>query len=460
MVSRRLLNRLLHSLTLPTHREALGWWIVTRSFLFTIWGLFGFYTQSDVIYYHESITALFHGAHPSTVLVEYPTPLIWLLSLPYILGLGTTTGYFIVFVGAFLAADALTGYVLWHSAHQYGTNPRPAAAFWIWFAIAIGPIMYMRLDLLTAILTAAGLIALVRTRRFISGAMIAIGAAIKLWPALLWPPTIVDRKAARSATLGFLTVGGGLALVSLLYGGWERLVSPLTWQSDRGLQVESVFATPLLIARLFDPSRWEVYNSKYNAFEVLGPGTVLLTQVATIATIAGGIVILVLYIGWLRRKDRTAIEAGTLMIIATLIMVITNKTFSPQYMIWLAGPVAALLTISARRPELLAAGEPLFAWFKRPSHIGKDEHLVGPLTLARHIAIWTLVLTVLTQLIYPLLYSHLIEMRVLTPLATIILVVRNVALVYFSIRLIALAFRSIAFQPAETKLPRSRDRRS
>jgi len=237
-----------------------------------------------------------------------------------------------------------------------------------------------------------------------------------------------------------------LALASLLYAGWDRLISPLTWQSDRGLQIESIYATPVMIARLFSRDTWTVYVSKYNAFEIAGPGTIFLTQVASVATILGGITMVVLYIGWLTRKERTPIEAGTLMIIATLIMIITNKTFSPQYMIWLGAPVAALLTISARHPELLPDQGHLFSWIPRPKHLTQDEHLVGPLTLARHIAIWTLALTLLTQAIYPVLYSYLTTIRWLTPLALLVLALRNVGLAYFSIRLVILALRSIAFK--------------
>ena len=435
-----------NSLLLPTHHHALGWWLGTRITIFTVWFMFGLGTQGDIIYYYESISGLFHGIPASQVLTEYPTPLIWMLSIPYIVGMGTEFGYLVVFMGLFVMGDALMGYVLWRSARQYGTNPRPAAAYWIWFVAAMGPIIYMRLDFLTAALSAAGLIAIVRSHRYTSGIMIGAGAAIKLWPALLWPSAMVDKKAVRQASIGFFGTGALLAIASVLYAGWDRLVSPLSWQSDRGLQIESIYATPVMIARQFNPALWPVYISKYKAYEVAGPATMFFTQLASAATILGGITMVILYIGWLMRKDRTPIEAGTLMIIATLIMIITNKTFSPQYMIWLAGPVAALLTISARHPELMPNEGHLFSWVPRPKHLTQDQHLLGPLTLARHIAVWTIVLTLLTQAIYPILYNFLIYERWLTPVAVFILTLRNLALAYFSIRLVTLAFRSISFR--------------
>ncbi|MDR0488113.1 MAG: DUF2029 domain-containing protein [Propionibacteriaceae bacterium] len=446
----RWIKALWFSLRLPTRGHALGWWFGTRIVLFAIWAIFDFNTQSDVVYYYRQIHELFNGTPPSEVLIEYPTPLLWLLSIPYLLGFGTHIGYMIAFITLFVAGDALMGYVLWRSARQYGTNPRPAVAYWIWFVVATGPIIYMRLDFLTAALSAAGLIAIVRAHRFASGAMIGMGAAIKLWPALLWPATMKDKRALRQASLGFFGVGSFLAVASLIYAGWERLVSPLDWQSDRGLQIESIFATPVMVARWFDsstPQEWTVYISKYNAFEILGPWTITLTHIATIATIIGGLTMLVLYLGWLFRRDRTPIEAGTLMIVATLIMIITNKTFSPQYMIWLGGPVAALLTISDRHPSTLPNQGHLFSLISASGHLTREDHLLVPLSLARHIAIWTLILATLTQLVYPILYPHFVYKSWMTPVALVVLSLRNLGLVYFSIRLIYLSFRSIAFRP-------------
>ena len=43
--------------------------------------------------------------------------------------------------------------------------------------------------------------------------------------------------------------------ISLLAGGMTRLFSPLTWQSDRGLQIESIWSIPLMVARAVRPGR-------------------------------------------------------------------------------------------------------------------------------------------------------------------------------------------------------------
>jgi hypothetical protein len=434
---------------LPNGRRAAAWWFGSRAVIFGLWAAFGLHSQGDIRYYWENIDALFHGQSAAATMPEYPTPLLAVLTVPYVLGFGELMGFRIAFIGLFILTDALMTLGLWKTARRYGTNPAPTVGFWLAFIIAIGPISYMRLDLLTAVLSAAALITLLRQQRVVSGAMIGGGAALKLWPALLWPASLVDRKAVFRATAGFLGAGAALAGISWWAAGWDRLISPLTWQSDRGLQIESIWATPAMVARLFSQlftqttyqvsvsgnayqatvseNAYSVAVSQYNAFEIHGPGTDLFTSLSSVATLAGGLTMLALYIGWLRRRQRTPIEAGTLMIIATLIMIVTNKTFSPQYMIWLGGPVAGLLTISARNPDT-----------------GLTGANVTPLHLARQIALWTLSLTVLTQLIYPICYDWLIFWQGgLTVIATLLLALRNVLICYFTVRLILFARRSI-----------------
>src|SRR6185295_7359301 len=130
-----------------------------------------------------------------------------------------------------------------------------AVDFWLLFVFLIGALSYLRFDMLPAVLAGGALLA-ARRRPWITGALTGLGAAIKLWPALLIPSFLSYKPDRRRAGLAFVAVGFGLALVSLIFGGWLRLISPLTWQADRGLQIESIWATPLMVVRAFRPRGW------------------------------------------------------------------------------------------------------------------------------------------------------------------------------------------------------------
>ena len=159
-------------------------------------------------------------------------------------------------------------YALWRAT---GRRHDSAIDFWLIFVPLIGPLAYLRFDMLPAVLAGGALLA-ARRKPWVTGALTGLGAAIKLWPALLIGAFLSYRSDRRPAGVAFVVVGFGLALISLIFGGWSRLISPLTWQSDRGLQIESIWATPLMLARAARPDHWIVDISQYQAYEIFGPG--------------------------------------------------------------------------------------------------------------------------------------------------------------------------------------------
>ena len=219
-------------------------WFITRLLMLVILASFERFVVGDVFYYHRKINALFTVGLDRT-LFEYPTPVVWILWLPYGASFGNRVGYLVAFVMLMLVLDALFTYALWRATGRRHTT---AIDFWLIFVPLIGPLSYLRFDMLPAVLAGGALLA-ARRKPWVTGALTGLGAAIKLWPALLIGAFLSYRADRRPAGITFVIVGFGLALISLIFGGWTRLVSPLTWQSDRGLQIESIWATPLMLAR-------------------------------------------------------------------------------------------------------------------------------------------------------------------------------------------------------------------
>ena len=235
----------------------LAGWIITRALILVIFAFLESYVIGDVYYYQRKIAAMFEVGLPNT-LNEYPTPVAWILTIPYVLGAGSQTGYAIAFVAGMMALDAGFTYLLWrHNGRRHDRS----ITFWLLFVLLIGPLSYLRFDILPAVLAGAAVL-YARRVPWVTGALTGLGAAIKLWPALLWLAFLAHKPARKPVTIAFLASGVGLALLSLIFGGWTRLVSPLTWQSGRGLQIESIWATPLMIARAADPLRWTVGFSR------------------------------------------------------------------------------------------------------------------------------------------------------------------------------------------------------
>jgi uncharacterized membrane protein len=330
---------------------------------------------------------------------------VWILLLPYGITGGSRVGYLVAFLAVMLLLDAGFTYALYRSA---GRRHDQAIDFWLVFVFLVGALSYLRFDLLPAVLAGGALLA-ARRRPWVTGALTGLGAAVKLWPALLIPSFLAYKPDRRTATVAFIAVGFGLAAVSLLVGGWSRLLSPLTWQSHRGLQIESLWSIPLMVARAIRPHRWTVDISQYQAYEIFGPGVGFWVRISTVATVVGLVALAMLFVRAFRAADLTPVAVGFLILTTVALMIVTNKTLSPQYLLWLGGPAAALL--------LLRDGA------------GSDER-----PAIRRTAYALLLLALLTHLVYPLFYDGLLGRRgnAMMIIATVLTTVRNLALLAFT----------------------------
>ncbi|MGD7706947.1 glycosyltransferase 87 family protein [Microlunatus sp. Y2014] len=379
------------------------------------------YIAGDPYYYWRKLSAMGEVGLGSTM-QEYPTPAVWVLQLPWLLGFGTTVGYVVAFALLMLACDALLTVWLWRAG---GRRRTAALEFWLVFLVVFGPLAYFRFDLLPAVLVAAALL-FSAARPAVAGALVGVGAAVKLWPALVYPALLARPGRGRvPTTIGFVVAGFGLALVSLVIGGWERLVSPLTWQSDRGLQIESIPATALMAARAVRPDLWVVELSQYNAYELMsGPGVAAMTVTSSVLTVLGGLTIVLILAralvpGFGRHTDPRRIpdawHIGMIVMALVLILIITNKTLSPQYVTWLGGPLVYMFLHSGRTGQRSA--------------------------LTQRLAVGVLVLAGLTHLVYPLLYTPLYSGGSLMWLPTLALALRNLGLVILTVWVVLLALR-------------------
>ena len=170
----------------------------------------------------------------------------------------------------------------------------------------------------------------------------AAGAAVKLWPAGLLPAPAGPPGAAAAGA-------GRLRRVrrcwpwsaTLAAGGTGRLLSPLTWQSDRGLQLETIWAVPLLFARCFDSATWSTPYTRFFAFQVEGPGAGTALHLSTIATVAACCCCST-SAGGPGGPGRPGWPWSALLsVAAACLLIVPNKTLSPQYLLWIGGVLAA-----------------------------------------------------------------------------------------------------------------------
>jgi hypothetical protein len=132
--------------------------------------------------------------------------------------------------------------------------------------------------------------------------------------------------------------------------GWVRLVSPLTWQAERGLQIEAVAATPAMVGWVFRPERYEIAFTEHHAYEVVGPGTGgLLTASTVLSLMAVAIMVALWVLAFRHGHGLTSETVSWLALAAVGLFVVTSKVLSPQYLLWLLPLAAAAAGLSRGR---------------------------------------------------------------------------------------------------------------
>lgn len=317
-------------------------------------------STGDVHYYFVGVNDYVPGA-----MTEYPVvgtlPARLVNLLP-----GGEAAYIRWFVLVCILASALFTAWLLHVDRDPGHR---AAWFWLLFVGLSGPVLLTRLDIFPA-LTVAAFAALLfagsRTGRRAATVALALALAtmMKLWPGVLGAALVggMRRRSTWARILWFFASLIVLCAAVAAVSGTDGLTTPLDYQSDRGLQIESLAATPVMVAASFAAdagTRWQISYAASKSFEITGPGAGVMTSVASVATV----VTVIAAVGWavtrLLRDDWSPMQALAFSVMTVAAVIATNKVFSPQYITWLAPLVAVALLVSRRRIVTVLALEVL-----------------------------------------------------------------------------------------------------
>lgn len=218
----------------------------------------------------------------------------------------------------------------------------------------LSPVLPWRFDMFPAMFTALALLAL-HEQAMAAGWWLGAGVAAKLYPAVLGPIVVLQFAAERRwRAMAGLVVGGVLALgltvlpVYLLVG--NALLVFLTYHEQRGLQIESVAGGIVALGAKLGWTRAEiVYN--FGALHYVSPWADALLPLLTPLLLVTYFALLVIAYRCFRTRPADMATLVAFSCAAVLVFVVTNKVFSPQYLVWLL-PFAPLLP----RRQLLLFG--------------------------------------------------------------------------------------------------------
>jgi uncharacterized membrane protein len=278
----------------------------------------------------------------------YPAGALVPLLLPGLVDAVDTRTYMIAWAGLVTVLNALALLALLRPRRRASTA---GAWWWLAFLAALGPVAMGRLDAVVAPLV---LVALVLAARHpaVASALLTVGAWIKVAPgALLLPLVLVARRPWRDVVLPPALVCVVVVGAVALGGGLPNVGSFLTEQGGRGLQVESVGATPWMVAALVTPSVERRLNEELVTYEVHGPGAQLAADSLGLALVVALAAVTAL-LWWARRRAGTSIAVEAFVVRGALLvatcLIVFNKVGSPQFAGWLAPPVVVALALRLR----------------------------------------------------------------------------------------------------------------
>lgn len=310
-----------------------------------------------------------HHALPSGEAWQYPPGAGFLMLLPRLV----PTGYGEAFVGLMLLVDLIGLGLL----ALLGRRTQNDTGVWVWLLgmPLLGVFAVLRFDLVPTVIGIAALLVIHRRPHWF-GALAGLGAAIKIWPVVLLFGEWDRRRLIGAAAAAMATVALVFAVATLALGDPTGFLGE---QGGRGLQEEAVATAPWQLEQIVSGEPFD-RAIRSGAWEIATPAADTVADLLEWLTLAA----LAAAAGWwwyrgkAIRGGRTDLASAGVsrdfVFTIVLLLVVTSRVLSPQYMVWLLGLAAVVLsagTTRLARPAWIVVGATVLstATFKSPELI-------------------------------------------------------------------------------------------
>jgi hypothetical protein len=273
---------------------------------------------------------------------EYPPYVIPLFLIPRIFG---QERFLIAFPIFALLADFIIKLTLFVSGTRQSKGLRGLAPLLL-YCVAVPSLAswyLQRYDVWPALICLAGILWFCRGSYALSGAAIAIGIGLKVYPVVFVLPMFVfaaRQGKSKSFLLGLLAGLSPLVVLGFFLPWWRFA----QFQAARGLQVESIYASILWFGKLMGLYHltWEQTKAWKEVHGAIAAAVLPWTRVVWSAGMIISVAVATAAIT--RRGKLSAPYLCELLLVPLLSFVVFNQVFSPQFTIWLL-PLAALASL-------------------------------------------------------------------------------------------------------------------
>jgi hypothetical protein len=338
--------------------QAIAWIVIYRGLVAQKWGYVP-WLGSDTAYYADVGLRVTGGQWPYTQFpFEYPPLSLLLFVLPPLKG--TLATYHAWFGAQMIAIGGVTAVVSTAAAVRIWSGlgrPFAAAVALAAGVVAAGAVAVDRFDGAVALLLATTVLSLVHRRWTAAGLLLGLGFALKLMPIVLLPLVLVlahSRRRVAWAMTATVTAAA-LPFVPFALHDFGGLRSSLFgMQTGRGLHIESVAASPFLLAQVVKPGAIRIVPP-HASLTIAGSGTEAAGTMAPLAVLL--FLALAYWAAWRARESlRVSPEGVPVAAMAIVLAALCgNKVLSPQHLLWILPLVALCLVSRPALPKLAGA---------------------------------------------------------------------------------------------------------
>lgn len=298
----------------------------------------------DVYHYFVQSGYVLEGFVPYKDFVfEYPPMSMFFMLIPRIFTSNYDTYCFLhaAFSVAFFAIGLL---YLYKIAEKHALSKKRMAIIVLGVILFANYFLVARNDVFPTVICIMAIYYFLEKRYTLVWILLAIGTMTKLYPSVLALGLVaymIGNREYRNALMGVGIVAAVCLLISLPF----IILDPstafayLTYHSDRGLQVESVASSIIMVINIFIPGIITV-EFNYGSDNIVGPIPDAIASVANMALAAAFMIFIIAVIIHMRKDQKEGKETAdpklaVLICVAMLMLFITFcKVFSAQYIIW------------------------------------------------------------------------------------------------------------------------------
>lgn len=297
------------------------------------------------VYYDLSQNIIVYGLVPyHDFKLEYPPLAILTMLFPQLLCQIGETGFygFIVFFALQnIVLGFYTGRIACKIANTFLEAPKVQEIhliYWILWVISL-PIFLFRYDAFVAFSTILVIYYVVKQSPVASGVWLAVGILAKLYPVIFVAPIVfyyfVNKQYRFLALfLGGVSVISVLTIVAMYFWAGEDVGSFLKYHQLRGIQLESLVGGWLVLWNKIGGTPLQTI-ANFGAIHLVTPLTISLLKVLSWGFAIAYLLVLGVIYAFFQKQNRVSTEMLLIAFgVVLLLFLVSNKVFSPQYLIW------------------------------------------------------------------------------------------------------------------------------